>query len=155
MKETTNEYIMRKTGKKPVECKCQLCKMQCAKAPCIGTPADIEAIIKAGYGDRIVDASWAAGIMFGCMEVIDIFMPEQLPNGACAFFKDGLCELHDKGLKPIEGRLSFHTATIVNRYQDSISYNTAKTWTDEEFKRIEKLKNDKEMPVCIQSPKSE
>ena len=29
-------------------------------------------------------------------------------NGACPFFKDGLCMLHDKGLKPTEGRLASH-----------------------------------------------
>lgn len=26
-------------------------------------------------------------------------------TGYCVFFKDGLCELHDKKLKPIEGKI--------------------------------------------------
>lgn len=30
-------------------------------------------------------------------------------TGSCAFLKDGLCELHSKGLKPLEGRLAHHS----------------------------------------------
>lgn len=33
-------------------CACDKCKNMC-KVPCIGTPKDIEAIIDAGYADRL------------------------------------------------------------------------------------------------------
>jgi hypothetical protein len=34
---STFENIIRKTGRKPVSCKCNVCKSQCSKAPCLGT----------------------------------------------------------------------------------------------------------------------
>lgn len=49
------------------------------------------------------------------------------------FFHDGLCELHDKGLKPTEGRLSHHSMRLDNwSPKKSISWNVAKEWEDEE-----------------------
>ena len=50
--ETSLQRIMRKTGRRPIECKCQKCKQQC-KTPCLGTPEDILRLIKAGYKDRL------------------------------------------------------------------------------------------------------
>ena len=44
IKETQLQRIIRKTGRKPVQCKCQLCKQQC-HTPCLGTPQDILKII--------------------------------------------------------------------------------------------------------------
>lgn len=58
-------------------CTCDKCKNMC-EVPCIGTPKDIEAIIDAGYADRLKETMWP----------------------------DGLCELHDRGLKPTEGVLA-------------------------------------------------
>ena len=52
IKETVLQRIMRKTGRKPCQCKCSLCKEQC-HTPCLGTPEDIEKIIDAGYGDKL------------------------------------------------------------------------------------------------------
>lgn len=40
IKETQLQRIIRKTGRKPVQCKCRLCKQQC-HTPCLGTPQDI------------------------------------------------------------------------------------------------------------------
>lgn len=49
----------------------------------------------------------------------------------CIFFHDGLCELHDKGLKPTEGRLSHHSMTLENfTFRKSLSWNIAKEWLD-------------------------
>lgn len=65
-------------------CACDKCKNMC-KVPCIGRPKDIEAIIDAGYADRLPTEK----------------------DGWCAFRRpDGLCELHDRGLKPTEGVLA-------------------------------------------------
>ena len=77
--------------------------------PCLGTPDDIERIIDAGYADRLALTNWAAGIFLG---VINIAIPMIQPVSGkefCAFFENGLCILHDKDLKPTEGRLSHHT----------------------------------------------
>lgn len=131
MAESTFYKIARKTGRKPVECKCSACKSQCMIAPCLGTPEDIEKIIDAGYGDKIFDTAWASGIMIGVTsKIVDMYQALQRPEG-CVFFKDGLCELHDKGLKPTEGRLSHHSIKPDNFVRaKSISWNVAKEWLD-------------------------
>ena len=50
-------------------------------------------------------------------------------TGYCAFFKDGLCELHDKKLKPIEGKLSHHSLKVDNvNPKKSLSWLVAKEW---------------------------
>lgn len=51
----------------------------------------------------------------------------------CIFYHNGLCELHDKGLKPTEGRLSHHSTRLDNfKASKSISWNVAKEWLSEE-----------------------
>lgn len=42
-------------------CTCDKCKNMC-KVPCIGTPKDIEAIIDAGYADRLKETMWMVGV---------------------------------------------------------------------------------------------
>ena len=43
-------------------CACDKCKNMC-KVPCIGTPKDIEAIIDAGYADRLKETMWMVGYL--------------------------------------------------------------------------------------------
>lgn len=51
----------------------------------------------------------------------------------CVFWKDGLCSLHNKGLKPTEGRLSYHTITEENiDFGKSLSWNVAREWINTE-----------------------
>jgi len=125
------EKIIKKTGKKPSSCSCEECRHQCTIAPCLGTPEDMKKLYDAGYGDRLADSKWAAGILLGVTDrMIDIIAPlYDNSKGSCTFFKDGLCELHDLGLKPTEGRLSHHTTTKANFVPSkSIAWNVAKTW---------------------------
>lgn len=128
LKETQLNRIIRKTGRKPCECKCSLCKMQC-HTPCLGTPQDIEKLIDAGYAENLAPTLWAAGIMMG---VIDFPIPMiQAIAGEeyCVFFHNGLCKLHDLGLKPTEGRLSHHSTRIDNfKVSKSIAWNVSKEW---------------------------
>lgn len=129
--ESTFQKIIRKTGRKPIQCKCQACKSQCKVAPCLGTPEDIEKIIDAGYIDRIKATDWATGIVIGIHpNVIEMYQADQEPQG-CTFFKDGLCELHEKGLKPTEGKLSHHTHKLETFTKSkSLSWNVAKEWLE-------------------------
>ncbi|MDR2002668.1 MAG: hypothetical protein LBQ74_06525 [Prevotella sp.] len=54
----------------------------------------------------------------------------QAENG-CVFFKDGLCELHNLGLKPTEGKLSHHNIRLDNYiFELSIGWNVTKEWVD-------------------------
>lgn len=129
--ESTFQKIIRKTGKKPSECKCQQCQKQCRTCVCLGTPEDMQKLIDAGYSDRLILTAWAAGKVMGITtEVIPMVSPlYDNCKGACTFFKNGLCELHIKGLKPTEGRLSNHVATISNfDPKKSIAWAVAKEW---------------------------
>ena len=136
--ESQFEYIIRKTGRKPVECRCKLCQAQCRATSCLGTPQDILKIVKAGYADRIVVSEWAAGIIMGVTKkTIYMFQPRFTEEEGCTFFHDGLCELHDKGLKPTEGRLSHHTQRIDNFVKSkSISWNVAQEWMEPRNRKV-------------------
>lgn len=127
--ETTFAYIVRKSGRKPSFCACDKCKQQC-HTPCLGTPEDIERLIEAGYSDRLALTEWWAGVMMGvCKEPVKMIQPILEENGWCTFYHDGLCELHDKGLKPTEGRLSHHSLKIDNfNPKKSLSWLIAKEW---------------------------
>ena len=129
--ETSLQRIMRKTGRKPIECKCQKCKQQC-KTPCLGTPEDILRLIKAGYKERLAITHWWVGIARGKLDFpVIMIQARQEENGYCTFFRDGLCELHDLGLNPTEGRLSHHSITKENfKFGKSLSWNVAKEWMD-------------------------
>lgn len=131
MSESTFEKIARKSGKKPVACKCEACKQQCKRCPCLGTPADIEKLIDAGYGDKIKATTWASGILMGCTnQFVHMYQAELTPTG-CTFLKeDGLCSLHDAGLKPTEGRLSHHTQVPVPPSKN-LTWIVAKEWLDD------------------------
>ena len=62
-----------------------------------------------------------------------VMVQAKIEGDWCTFFHDGLCELHDKGLKPTEGKLSHHTISIDNfSTKKSISWNVAKEWEDED-----------------------
>lgn len=130
--ENTFQKIIRKTGRKPVSCKCTLCQKQCTVAPCLGTPADIEKLIDAGYGSRIFATTWAAGLLMGTTnDLIEMYQAEFTQHKACTFFKDGLCELHHTGLKPTEGKLSHHTAGPDSiECSKSLNWHVAKEWLD-------------------------
>ena len=129
------QRIMIKTGRKPCECKCKLCQAQC-HTPCLGTPQDIMRLVDAGYADRLAVTEWAAGIYMGVISE-PVIMLQAIRDGEdefdekahCTFFHDGLCELHDKGLKPTEGRLSHHSHRIDNfKASRSISWAVAQEW---------------------------
>lgn len=86
-------------------CACDKCKNMC-EVPCIGTPKDIEAIIDAGYADRLKETMWMTGFRLAREKPIAMIQPAE-ESGWCVFRRpDGLCEPHDRGLKPTEGVLA-------------------------------------------------
>lgn len=145
--ESTFEKIMRKTGTKPVSCKCQDCKTQCLTNPCLGTPEDIQKIIDAGYGHRLRSTLWRAGTQYLKVTNKEIEMVQpwyDKEKKSCTFFTNGLCELHDKALKPTEGKLSLHGGRKTNfDAKKSIAWAVAKVWlniTSDQLKElIEKI----------------
>lgn len=131
MAENILQKIIRKTGRKPSACKCQACKNQC-RTPCLGTPQDILKLIEAGYMDNLKPTYWCVGLILGKLDYsIAMVQAEQTSEGWCVFHKDGLCQLHDLGLKPTEGRLSMHDIKPENYvFSKGLAYNVAKEWLD-------------------------
>lgn len=93
----------------PVSCSCDTCVNMCKTAPCLGTRDDIIKIAKAGYGSRLFPTTVSAPIvlqLFG--KPINLIAPKF--DKQCTFLtEDNKCELHDKGLKPTEGKLAIHS----------------------------------------------
>lgn len=142
IKENQMQRIIRKTGRKPCECRCNLCKQQC-HTPCLGTPQDIERLIEAGYADQLDITFWCAGMVMGIVNS-PVPMVQAITKGEfCIFYHNGLCDLHDKGLKPTEGKLSHHSIRIDNfKSSKSIAWNVAKEWLDKDnLEVIEKIFN--------------
>lgn len=80
----------------------------CEHRPCWGTPEEAENIMNAGLGSNLMLDYWVGETdTYMATPAIIGYQGENAPfwpEGRCAFLKDGLCSLHDKGLKPLEGR---------------------------------------------------
>lgn len=133
MAENILQKIVRKTGRKPSECKCQACKNQC-RTPCLGTPQDILKLIEAGYIENLKPTYWCVGLVLGKLDYsIAMVQAIQTDQGWCIFHKEGLCQLHNLGLKPTEGRLSHHEIKSENYvFSKGLAYNVAKEWLSKE-----------------------
>ncbi len=128
MNDTFEKFLTKQTGYKSNKCKCNECRKQC-RTPCLGTPDDILRLIGEGYISQLSETLWCVGMLTGHLkEPVRMVQPTKMENG-CIFFKDGLCELHDLGLKPTEGRFSNHA--IPKRKQkvsNMLSWNVAMEW---------------------------
>lgn len=103
----------------PPACTCDRCRYDC-HIPCWGTPEQIQRIIDAGYGSRLSMALELTDhpIWVLCPAVKgreEGFTPlagiDFINYQGCTFWNlDGreLCDLHDRGLKPVEGRMTHH-----------------------------------------------
>jgi hypothetical protein len=108
----------------------------------LGTPDDIMKLIEAGYIDKLLPTGWVVGMMLGKIDhVIPMVQLKKAENGFCVLYKDGLCLLHELGLKPTEGKLSHHTIKAENTsFRKLLSYNVAKEWEDPaNFALIDKI----------------
>ena len=81
----------------------------CATSTCFPTPVEVRALIKRGYAGRLARYETLAGDrVVGPAPVDHDGSVLALSTRQCTFYRDGLCELHDAGLKPMEGRLAHH-----------------------------------------------
>lgn len=128
--ENMNQRVMRLSHKKPVVCRCKECRSQCESTPCIGTPLDIKRLVDNGYADRLVVTYNASAMLLGQLDHPVKMIATDFRGGKCPFFTAGrLCELHDLGLKPLEGRLSHHSTNIGNFLpRRSIAINILREW---------------------------
>lgn len=125
-----------KSGFDTVECACDQCKAMCAHSVCLPTPEGARALILAGYGHRLSiykfspfddSFSFVAPATVGHEGKI-------LPRtnaGQCTFFKEGKCELHDKNLKPFEGRIARH-----DRPWKEIRFEAMQSWKGKAFESV-------------------
>jgi hypothetical protein len=126
---TQFDFVRLKSGFEPNQCACNSCQSMCKNTPCIGTPDDIMNIIEAGYGDRVEKTLWVAGVKNGPppTEMIQPSFDQQ--RGCCTFLTEsGLCELHELGLKPTEGRLATCDRSKIVTVENHPAFIIAKMW---------------------------
>jgi hypothetical protein len=129
-REEVFRKIAKQTGKKPMQCDCEQCKHMC-HTPCLGTPQDILALINAGYSDKLCYTEWIAGMIIGFTSDSIAMVQIKKEGEWCVFFHDGKCELHEKGLKPTEGRLAYHEVSEREfKPEYNLTYQVAKEWGD-------------------------
>lgn len=132
------------------ECSCERCKSMCEYRACWPTPKEAQALINAGYGERLWVDYWAGGGLLSDHDNdISILAPAAAgkekeyhpfwPEGRCTFLtKDGLCELHDQGLKPSEGRKAIHSdedpvhlhAMVATMWDEEAAEHLVEEWLD-------------------------
>jgi hypothetical protein len=112
----------------------------CRHRPCWPTPDDAQHLIEAGYADRLMVDWWfdrdkdktiylLTPALAGCESGE---APAQ-PEGPCTFLDaDGLCQIHDSGLKPSEGQL----ALCRNRTPERLHEQIARTWDGADAQRL-------------------
>lgn len=98
---------------KETTCSCQKCVSMCKDRPCWPTPEEAERLIENGFADKLMLDWWCGGgegdtdiyLLGPAIEGHEGQRAPYWPWGRCNLLtKDGLCSLHDKGLKPLEGR---------------------------------------------------
>ena len=122
-----------------LECDCDKCREFCVR-PCWPTPDEAEALIDAGYGDRLMEYEY-----YDFWEPVDMVIPAKTGKGgisardrqyldescSCDFLTDDRhCEIHG-ALKPIGGRIAHHTGPIPGS-----DYVIAMMWKTPHGKRV-------------------
>lgn len=133
---------MRMTGLelyKESACTCFKCSSMCRR-PCWGKPHEIRHLIENGYGRYLMLDYWTCEdepdiailcpALKGSERMRAPFIPQS--KDGCIFWRDGLCELHDLNLKPIEGRLAIHDSP----HHEDIHEKVAQLWNTEEAKAM-------------------
>jgi len=91
-------------------CDCAECQDLCKRVPCMGTPKEIQAIIAKGYAypNHLIVSHDNDPILEFTVVRPRGSRTDNPTQGACVFYKNGKCVLHDVGLKPVEGRVAIH-----------------------------------------------
>ena len=112
----------------PVTCACARCRAMCEFSTCLPTEAEAQQLIDAGYGDRLATYRWPdspRAVTGPAPKGKEGQTLATTMSGACTFrLPDGRCELHDLGLKPLEGRLALH-----NRPWQMVRTEVLRHWT--------------------------
>ncbi len=87
----------------------------CNSSTCLPTPQEVRELLRRGYARRLATYRFmpdptrlaVLGPAPRGQEGAEDLAHTQ--TGPCTFFHDGLCELHEPRLKPLEGRLAHHS----------------------------------------------
>ena len=94
---------------KTVNCACDTCVAMCEEKPCHGTPDEIRRLMDAGYSDRVALYCCQNYSITPKLEYVEYLAPAPIhEQKGCTFLNAGRCELHSRGLKPLEGRVVLH-----------------------------------------------
>lgn len=123
-------------------CTCSTCVKMCQYRPCWPTPAEAQALIDAGYGDRLMPDYWVGDGCDGgdihllCPATEDYLETHQVPwdpdPSPCVLLQDSRCTLHDLGLKPYEGR----AASCDPKNEIDPHWSAASTWNNPEAQAL-------------------
>lgn len=108
----------------------------CKDRPCWGTPDGINKLIDAGFADKLMLDWWVkpSGDVYIIAPAIvgrEKRLAPSMPYGRCTLLtNEDLCPLHDRGLKPFEGRMAHHDhEDNINSIQGQDLHNyVANTW---------------------------
>ena len=127
-------------------CTCSACVEMCGICPCIPTPDEAEQMLDHGYGQRMSSREVYKIDSFHilCPSVRGHECQHDMTHfsGGCTFLKDGLCEIHDSGFKPLEGRAVHHDDDystegmheyIINRWDNREGRRVFRRWFAEEY----------------------
>jgi hypothetical protein len=98
-------------------CSCEECIDMCMTYSCLPTPLEAQTMIDAGFGERMMlDTRPAASHpdikIFTLLPAMAGYerklSPMEIGISPCVFLESGLCQLHDIGMKPLEGRVAIH-----------------------------------------------
>lgn len=132
-------------------CSCKKCAAMCERTPCWPTPDEAQALIAAGFGDRLMTDWWYASPRNVRMLVpatvghegtlaprVSRLLGEN--KGPCSFLTaDKKCELHSLGLKPLEGRVAIHATSyrdfeVQDEISDAVREHIVGLWRNEQDK---------------------
>jgi len=140
-------------GYKPHNCSCSKCKSMCLASPCFPTPEEVVRLQKMGFGS---DLMFTMFVNQNTLEIYSLVAPKSTDDvlfDRCTFHNSkGLCELHELGLKPTEGRLANHdqphSATVTLRnavcetWKSELGINLLKEYGGENYQsEISKMQN--------------
>jgi hypothetical protein len=132
---------------KETECSCKRCRAMCHR-PCWGTPSDIKRLIEAGHGDKLClenhcgtnkdgNIWFLAPALKGYEGKVAPIMPGSYKG--CTFWHYGKCTLHNKGLKPLGGKLAHHDSPDNARNlegHEQVGAEITELWNNEESQKI-------------------
>ena len=94
------------------ECSCASCRAMCEQSTCMPTPGEARALIRAGHARRLARYEPRGSDVYAFVAPAPTGHEgatlRTTNSGCCTFLSAGRCELHEPGLKPLEGRLAMH-----------------------------------------------